>query len=389
LICKKVSRNTGIGVRLVQVTTRLDALTGLRFFAALLIVVHHLQGQLWLPQLSAHFAFAGGVSFFFVLSGFILHYNYRDKTSSIPWPEFMGMRFFRLWPAHVAALCYVFFLAPAWWTNWISANMSPLQFGQVLFLMQSITPDAKTFYAINSVSWSISTELFFYMAFPLLCRFGRRNPVNTLLCVAAFVVSYLVVAQYFLYNHDINGNATGLYYISPLSRIFEFACGIFCAEMVIFRKWGPRFANATFTEIFCWISLAASLWGQAHLSAFMTKTFGPVVGGYAYIAVPVPAFVLLIATMSNAKGVTSRFFATPAMVWLGNISFALYLVHQPTINFFKQHMRDLLFLQQIVLFAGMTVGVSALIFYFVEIPGVRLSRQQLGRPSPRTAALSL
>ncbi|TRZ66634.1 MAG: acyltransferase [Rhodocyclaceae bacterium] len=89
-------------------SSRIAALTGLRFFAASAIVLYHLPGQLGLPI----GAFAGiplnqGVSFFYVLSGFILQHSYRQRLGlerRITTTQFIALRFFRLWPCHIAVI---------------------------------------------------------------------------------------------------------------------------------------------------------------------------------------------------------------------------------------------------------------------------------------------
>src|SRR5947209_17256968 len=83
----------------------LPALTGLRFLAAVCILVHHSLGSFGFPN---SFSFGpglvGAVTFFFVLSGFILAYNHPDVSAPGDWKRFWLARWARIWPAHVAVL---------------------------------------------------------------------------------------------------------------------------------------------------------------------------------------------------------------------------------------------------------------------------------------------
>src|SRR5690242_19654398 len=87
----------------VAAQKKLYALTSLRFVAAALIVLGHSQGTFGIPKDAwAPFVMSQGVSFFFVLSGFILTYVYPSlKLFGIR--RFLLARFARIWPAHITA----------------------------------------------------------------------------------------------------------------------------------------------------------------------------------------------------------------------------------------------------------------------------------------------
>src|SRR5882762_3313186 len=85
-------------------TRKLDALTTLRFFAAAMIVVHHSRGNFGIPSdWAVHLPLDQGVSFFFVLSGFILVYVYPRLDTWDARRKFWLARFARIWPAHITA----------------------------------------------------------------------------------------------------------------------------------------------------------------------------------------------------------------------------------------------------------------------------------------------
>src|SRR5207249_11094077 len=93
--------------------SRLDTLTSLRFIAAAMIVVHHTRGCFGIPpRWGDPFPLQHGVSFFFVLSGFILTYVYPSLRLSGA-PRFWWARFARVWPAHAFAFVLALFLLPS------------------------------------------------------------------------------------------------------------------------------------------------------------------------------------------------------------------------------------------------------------------------------------
>ena len=151
---------------------RLPAVTSLRFFAAFHVALFHmnemgvLTGPAWLK------AFAGigyvGVSFFFVLSGFILVYTYAGREISLR--NYFQSRFARIYPAYLFSLVLTF---PFFYFGALKMQVPFFAFASqhfvlssvlVLLLLQSWIPAAAL--AWNPVAWSLSVEAFFYLVFP-------------------------------------------------------------------------------------------------------------------------------------------------------------------------------------------------------------------------------
>ena len=143
----------------MQKVNKLDQLTSLRFFAALMIVYHHSTGQFGIKGISG-INFGQGVSFFFVLSGFILAYVYPKLESWIEIKRFLRARVARLWPGYVASFLLGFWLAPYAWDTKIAITN--------LLMVQAWIPMSSYYFSYNAVSWSISTEFFFYFIFSFL-----------------------------------------------------------------------------------------------------------------------------------------------------------------------------------------------------------------------------
>jgi len=174
---------------------RLPALTSLRFFAAFHVVIFHFQamqtfiGPVWFQKLSS-IGYVG-VSFFFVLSGFILVYTYAGRPMVLK--NFWRARFARIYPAYAFSLLVTapFFFYAVLTMNfpffvWAKTHLK-LASALVLSLLHAWVPPAALTW--NAVAWSLSVEAFFYVLFPFLLLVLVRRSQPQLLLIAA--VSWL------------------------------------------------------------------------------------------------------------------------------------------------------------------------------------------------------
>lgn len=201
----------------------LAALTSLRFFAALAIVIHHCNGVFWtaadLGPLDA------GVSFFFVLSGFILTYMYHDTVAEkFDWRRFYTARFARIWPLHVVCLILTiaFVTVPEPFDGGVLVANS--------LMLHAWIPFDRYFFSYNYASWSISTELFFYLLFPFVLQSSATWRYALLTFSLATVMAFVLWgATAHLPVWDTAGNhlsSTGMLYTNPLARFAEFLLGV-------------------------------------------------------------------------------------------------------------------------------------------------------------------
>src|SRR5258708_3693928 len=170
---------------------RLVALTTLRFFAALHVVLFHMKvigilaGGPWWYQNFAGIGYVG-VNFFFVLSGFILVYTYAGPPLNAR--LFWQARFARVYPAYVLSLIVA---APFFFFALRHLDLPFFAWSKVHFaaaciltvvLLQAWVPQAALTW--NSVCWSLSVEAFFYSVFPLLLRWYKSlSPRKIQLCL--------------------------------------------------------------------------------------------------------------------------------------------------------------------------------------------------------------
>lgn len=215
-------------------SAKLDALTSLRLIAALVVVVYHARGSL-LP-LSVMVPGAEAVSFFFVLSGFILSYAYHKRNYSLR--SFYLARLARILPASLLFIAvFILLINPS-----LPSLSLPITVSNLL-LIQSAIPIPAYYFALNAVLWSVSVEAFFYLFFPALEHRLHTMRGRILLFTLPFVIGLFMIALVSYYRfpfysvsafNAITGH--GLIYTSPLSRLKEFAVGML-AGGVIPENW--------------------------------------------------------------------------------------------------------------------------------------------------------
>ena len=209
-----------------RLSTSLPSLTGLRWCAALMVFLYHVSVVQYFggrPAMLVETAFDGGdtgVSFFFILSGFVLSWSASRVVRPVP---FWRKRFARIYPVHLAtallALTLAFTLAPG-------TKPDGTQLAANLTLVQSWVPRGGFYQGVNPVSWSLACEAFFYLLFPLLIallrRLGTRG--NTVVVVACLVLEFLIptLAHLLVPARDLNF----LLYYFPLARLPEFVLGM-------------------------------------------------------------------------------------------------------------------------------------------------------------------
>ena len=225
-----------------KTASKLDALTSLRLVAALVVVVHHAKGYLLSESLIAPASEA--VSFFFVLSGFILTYAYHMRTYSLS--GFFLARIARILPASLLSIVvYILLINP-----YALDPSSPLRPNLAItasnfILAQSLIPIPAYYFALNAVLWSVSVEAFFYLLFPALQRTLNSASGLALLLSIPFLTGFLLVAISSFHNFPGYSASAftritwhGLIYINPLSRLKEFTFGMIAG--LIYIRINPK-----------------------------------------------------------------------------------------------------------------------------------------------------
>ncbi|GAC1346838.1 MAG: acyltransferase [Acetobacteraceae bacterium] len=379
--------------------TYLPALTSLRFFAAAMIVIHHTQGIFgYGASLYAEFPLDQGVSFFFVLSGFILFYTNRHITNFADARRFLIARMARIWPLHAAMLVLtVLFVPQPWGPGTTGPRPGPLLAN--LMLVQAWVPLPRYFFAFNTVSWSLSAELFFYLCFPALAIGWRRSwPWKLALCAAAtaLMIGISSASGLGFYDGSPGPSIDALVYIHPMARLFEFALGILAAH--VWLTW-----RASLDRLPTWAATLFELGALALTIAAMPRFRAAAGDAYAHGVISASLVRWLVATSSGPffaivtiafavqRGWLSALLARRPLVLLGEISFALYMCHEILLRALTVNGTIAAFgplLWQYVTYWTMTLGLSYALFRLVEWPcrrailsAMKVRKQPLAEPT--------
>ncbi|MER7459734.1 acyltransferase [Micromonospora sp. NPDC126480] len=288
---------------------RLPSLTGLRWIAALLVFGFH-AGTMGIVAEPAYKAVVdraftlglSGVQFFFILSGFVLVWSYRPGEAK---RTFLRRRIAKIYPNHVVMFVAALLVAYAF-----ADPVNPRAALENLLLVQAWDPTPGVFYSINTVSWSLSCELFFYACLPFALPLIRRLPAGALWGVVV-AVPLLILALWPAQALVPEESRWWFTQIFPPVRSLEFWMGVAAAELLRRGRWrGPRLGLATVFFVVTWV--VAGGWIRAELWAALLSA----------------AYVLVIAAAADADVAGRRTpWRSRPMVWLGEVSFAFYLVH--------------------------------------------------------------
>ena len=383
-----------------KTTGRFEALDSWRGLCACLVVLFHVHGYspIYTWQLVRNsYLF---VDFFFVLSGFVISWNYEARLGS--WSSvkrFVILRLGRVYPLHAfMLLCFVAvetakLVASRFRGGDATTFTGPNEPFAVLtnaLLIQSLNiHDGLTW---NLPGWSISTEWWTYVVFALVSLwFSLRN---WMLLVAAVGLPLL------LFNLSGTGMDT-TYDYGLLRCILGFALGVACQR--IHRRW-PAWAPPAGTAAMTVVELLVVVAVAVFVSLAGT-------GGWSFAAPFV--FGLAVLAFAAEAGLISRLFRLPWMQWLGQLSYSIYLTHflfvllmpsvvkrivgedistpmpldngQYLLALGRNNLEGTLYYAVVL---GATLAFSAFTYRWVETPGREWARRWVGRPpsQPRAAA---
>ena len=337
---------------------RLDSLTGLRFAAALAVFAHHI--TVLLPQTrfrhieSTLRVGPTGVSFFFILSGFVLLWSRRPDDSS---GAFLQRRIARIWPAHAATWIAGMVLVYATQRS-LFAKSAVLN----LLLLQAWVPQQTWYFSVNVVSWSLAIEWFFYLMFAFLlvpiARLNATEAVRASVALALFFIVLEVALQTGLHAHpDLREYFV---YIFPPTRLVEFALGMCLARAL------PALPKLPLRPL---LALTAAV-------MLLAATVPEPLRWTAVTIVPFAA-VIVAAAQADVRG-ERTVWARPTLVRLGTWSFAFYLVHQLIIRTVDETFPRADNTAVGVLVIGgvlaVSMGVAAALHTLVEAPAEKLLR---------------
>jgi peptidoglycan/LPS O-acetylase OafA/YrhL len=346
----------------------IPALTGLRFIAALSVVLAHGSFQIlkFTPPdaLGSCLARLGpfGMTLFFVLSGFVIHYNYRYLATRQGWAgfgTFLWARFARLYPLFLLVLTFdILFGQPLY--DFLAG--SGIRFMDILralpyylLFMQSwayVPFDDRALVdvmgGVISLSWSISTEWFFYLAYPLIAWLvlRARRPVIILTVMLGWSLFWGGLASALdSSGEEIDGWAIGHYgpiaaagdgsansfihwieYYSPYLRIGEFILGCLTAQLYLQQR--DRIVSAREQRIgTLLLTLGVVSIPLILFFSFSHEYRSPLLSGLRNNYALAPSIALILFSVARYENPLSRLLQGRFVVALGEASYSIYLTH--------------------------------------------------------------
>jgi peptidoglycan/LPS O-acetylase OafA/YrhL len=290
----------------------INSLTGLRFIASMLVFLSHLIS--YTPNstnLIKRFMFFGtnGVGLFFILSGFVLFYNYPATFKLKP---FFVARFARIYPVYLLAFGIAY---------WLNFNAYPGRsiISQQLAMVQAWNMNKNIAYAYDAPAWSVSVEVFLYLCFPVIALIIMPKLKNLrpllLLIVCCIIVSFTLATIFLImgvedYNQD--GLANYVLYRLPLTRLCEFVAGCAMAKIFLLKFTLPK-------HVTNWL-----LYGSIAFTVSFMLIDIPILATYHYSAIYILPFLIIIFCLaSQPTNFISRLLAT---------KFLFYSVKQATVS---------------------------------------------------------
>jgi len=361
----------------IQKPARLDALTGLRCFAALNIVFFHFSNPDWFGPL-APVVNAGylSVSFFIMLSGFVLAYNYaeRAREGKLDKVRFWKARFTRLYPVYLLSLLL------GWQTlaqERPTHTMAMYRLGLVLtpLLAQGWIPQIATFW--NTPAWTMSAEASYYVMFPWIARLRPppRWTGHLWRLGGLWLLGMIPGTLYVIFNPDgithVDRFSTGFWLealkATPLPHLPGFVFGVLLASLdEVLERTGP-------------LRLVLGLIG--FVGIYCILAFAPWVP-YALIhdGLLFPLFGCLIIGLAGINPL-SKLLGFSVFVFVGESSYCLYLMHFNLWNLLHASgVLPALGLDKLDpwISYGILVALGLVTLYAVEKPAQKVLRKWMG-----------
>jgi len=328
--------------------SKLQPLTSMRFVAAAYVAFHHfaLLTGIYPPMQWANMFLGLGyisVNFFFILSGFVLAWNYIDTDGRfrVTRRAFWIARFARLYPAYALALLFALpkFVDFATGEAAPAQGIPPMDNPWVVAATVVTTPlllqDWFGLLAWNAVGWSLSVEAFFYLTFPWLApRVGRASErsLKALVLVCALVP---IAVVFLVFGGRLQGahSAAAWYEVSDLLEAFFYASPVihwpeFVLGVVIGRLFQRRSLDGRIHNWQPWFEYLA-VGGTILLLLLLARLPGPI-----FIAVMAPVCAWLIFSLAHSRSGLSQVLSSPVLILLGNASYSVYLFHATAIYAF-------------------------------------------------------
>lgn len=348
-------------------TNYLPHIDGLRAFAVLSVLIFHISPEV----LPGGFV---GVDIFFVISGFLITRLIKaefDATKRFEFKRFYIRRFKRLYPALVVVVLLTFILAvftmsPAGLQRLGGTVISSLlSVSNLFFWFEADYFDTASQFKPLLHTWSLSVEEQFYLFWPILLLFTYRYlyRFSSFVFASVFFLSFWLNFEFsggrpdwlgsvFLGLESLENGKSTIFFNLPF-RIFEFGFGCFLA---LNARSVPQ--NSFLQDFFLLV-------GVLLIVASFLFTHEELIFPSYYALFPCFGAALVIWIGGHAK--LGKFLSNQHLVWIGLISYSLYLVHWPLIVFYKYTFGEIELLSGIAIFC-VSIALAFICNRLIEKP---------------------
>ncbi|MFI7060433.1 acyltransferase family protein [Kribbella sp. NPDC050124] len=343
---------------------RVESLTGLRWWAAFFVFAHHMTNLAPLPIYKFLKYGTSGVTFFFVLSGFVLTWSAQPGTKI---RTFYRRRFARIFPLYfltlIAAIFVFYRFDPPTGMSWIKP-VSVTVLVLSAFLLQGWSNNPVVLYGGNPAGWTLSVEAFFYAYFPFVWRATKKLKVagGLILCVAVIVLGGAYRLALFHYPDVVPVLP------QPILHSVAFLFGIGLA-IALRTGWKPRIP-----VWFAFLVTSGGLYTLYYSGLHPTQVpFATTMGlCQKEVLTLLYGFLIFAVAARDTRGGRSWLRSKP-LVALGQWSYAFYLVHATILYAIKEYhgVAGPIGWSNLTWYAGvlvLSIIASWLLYKFVEHP---------------------
>ena len=354
----------------------LKALTGLRCFAAVNIVLFHFSNPQWFgflaPVVNAGFI---SVSYFILLSGFVLAYNYseRARNGELDRKRFWEARFTRIYPIYLLSLLlslgqlsgeYPTHTKAMFWTGLV---LTPL-------LLQGFVPSVSTF--LNTPAWTMSAEAAYYVLFPFVAKWKRPERIapHVMKMAGVWALGLVPGALYIAFNPDGIAHPDRWSYgpwlealkYTPYTHVFSFVFGVMLADL---NRMIARTA-----QLRLWLGIIGfgGIYGLLSMGSLVPYSI-------IHDGLLMPLFGCIVLGLAGENLLAHALGIRP-LVFVGEASYCLYLLHFSLWNLIhNSHVLDALGLARFDPWISyvLLIGLAIFALYFIEKPAQRKLREWL------------
>jgi len=303
-----------------------------------------------------------GVDIFFVLSGFLITsvlIREKSRNGGISLRNFYLRRIYRLVPAY---WLFLFILVLLGWVLLPDAQVTELYSGnKFLYAVTYLTNWVSAYGAAGgnlNHTWSLSIEEQFYLFWPvaLVIAFWGRLGSKQLIIFTILLVGFLGVLR--LIRLD-SGTPTSVLYYSTESRIDSLLIGCIASLVFMYRVFSDKFLRSSGFSILAILATCGIVWILSWLDERNPDAYRIYLPTFAICTA-----IAILWLVSHQGESFSWFFGNRLLLWVGKISYGLYLWHYLSFEITRQ-----LFTSTYIQMAAgilLAFGTAAGSFYFLE-----------------------